>query len=247
MQSLVLPLCTTLAASLPRQLTHSLLLCPLLPCTWLSSFFSGSFVQSEKLASAPLPAAAPWFPLPAVRAAPFSHSAPSHCLLINCPGKGLPGACLVWCLCSRCSALNYTLLHGTSSTWFVPKALAYNSLHFAREAVVLVGGCEPWAQGFQASSFPFAGQVQSEICPSMLPRQRSSQGPASYLSPAQCAISDERCLDSSPSASVVLPWTLDVPFPKELPLLGFPELLGTSLHSSGWYCRAFPNQTAPVQ
>lgn len=148
MQSLVLPLCTTLAASLPRQLTHSLLLCPLLPCTWLSSSFSGLLVQSKKLASAPLPAAAPWFPLPAVRAAPFSHSAPSHCLLTNCQGKGLPGACLVWCLCSRCSALNYTLLHGTSSTWFVPKPLAYNSLHFAREAVVLVEGCEPRARGF---------------------------------------------------------------------------------------------------
>ena len=59
----------------------------------------------------------------------------------------LPGTCLCHCLPSRCSALNYASLHGTSSSWFMPKPLDYSSLCLAMQVLLLVVNLVPMIPG----------------------------------------------------------------------------------------------------
>lgn len=153
--------------SVPRWLTYLALQCHPLSRTWLSSSFAGShclWMQRKRPASPSLPAAASWFPVPAVRAALFSHSATAQ-------GWAPPGTCLCWCLPSRSSALNYASLHSTVSSWFMPKLLDYSSLCLAMEVLLLVGDCEPCAYDARASRLPAS-----------FPQERSGQKSAQHPS-----------------------------------------------------------------
>lgn len=85
-------------AGLPRRSTYPALQCPPLSPTCLSSSFAGShclWMQNKNPALLLLPAAALPFPVPAVRAAPFSHSvweaAACSCRLLS-DGTGMGSA-----------------------------------------------------------------------------------------------------------------------------------------------------------